>query len=71
MLKKILSSLLINLLIFPSVFAAAETTDTKQEKTSIIKEFKTGSKSVKFSDNILKRTVDDAIVPKKLKECKI
>lgn len=72
MFKKILSSLFVcHLLFSPAVFAQEVKggilkEGVKPAKEPITQEFKTTEKTVKFSDNILKRTVDDAIVPKKL-----
>ncbi len=72
MFKKILSSLFVcHLLFSPAVFAQEVKggilkEGVKPAKEPITQEFKTTEKTVKFSDNILKRTADDAIVPKKL-----
>ena len=71
MFKKIFASMLlasfVNISFFSLSSQAAILKDgIKPANTPITKEITTSEKSVKFSDKILKRTVDDAIVPKKL-----
>ncbi len=71
MFKKIITSFILFAFVFSPMFslegfAAGLKDGVEPAKAPITKEITTSEKSVKFSDKILKRTVDDAIVPKKL-----
>ena len=69
MFKKITASVLLGMFLFTplqAVYASLLKEGIKPNNAPITKEFATTDKNVKFSDKILKRTVDDALVPKKL-----